>query len=103
MFSASIDSNTAILTWNFAIDEFSILVYVVYVYVVFFFAIVYQVASYYVKCPCHGTALRSCVKQYSRGTRDEILRALMYWLVQGQYAIQSTVKVPAHTTYDIYH
>lgn len=43
-----------------------------------------EVTSWYCKCPLHGTSTRSCSKQLSKGTRDEIIRYLMYWLLQGK-------------------
>ena len=42
-----------------------------------------KATSFYVKCPLHGTRLRSCSKQISKGTQDEIIRSLMFWVLGG--------------------
>lgn len=41
--------------------------------------------SFYVKCPLHGTNMRSCSRQMSKGTDDVIIRSLMYWLREGNW------------------
>lgn len=44
--------------------------------------------SFYVKCPLHGTHMRSCSRQMSKGTEDIIIRSLMYWLLQGSTYVE---------------
>lgn len=42
--------------------------------------------AYYVRCPLHTTAMRSCSKQMSTSNKDVkvIARSLMWWLLQGK-------------------
>lgn len=45
--------------------------------------VISQARSFYVKCPLHGTSMRSCSRQMSKGSDDDILRSLMFWVLTG--------------------